>query len=671
MKVIMFFSKYILGVIGIVFISCLSTIFSNEFKWSISVYFHNVYEVLGKMITPSEWVFQYRLNYQYVEKPLFSYISDNYLYSMTVLFSALAIAIIVGLVLAISTFGLPHKATRGIHAVLNSLEALPDILFVFLLQMFVVWFFQTFDHLIFRFVYMGNEKVYLSPILSLCILPTVLFYRTCLLLLEEEWRKDYVILAKSKGLGNTLILVKHCLGNIKRNLVIQSKPILWLTLSSLLVIEYLHNIYGIVRLILFDTRPFVMAVALILIFTPFYLIYTLLDWVIGEDKRTDTLSSPSMLRKAELFHVKRSSFKGLLDKGASIWKESIHGALQLLKSPKFFVGIGYIIILLIISVFYDVPVENAGIVEDSEGNLEAPPHSWGEGKLIFGSNLNGYPVLQMLIVGAKYTILFTLLVALMRVVNGYIFSVPYIFWLGKRSKKVINVIADGMQFLPMTLVAYLLLVDVVIFDHFQREYAEFMIVPNIVLELTILIVFALPVLINTIGQEFDQILKKEYIQAAILLGASKGRIFFKHMTPHLVPRLYLLLGQQMIQVLQVLLHLGVLSVFLGGTIRGNREGASQSLIYEWTSLFETMRIGIMTERYWLIVPVLVLYVLLILSIQAVVKSLIVHQQRKIGINLKQKIKKSIDSNEDEIPYESKEMFSFVKGDIESRNEGVS
>ncbi|MYL73113.1 ABC transporter permease subunit [Halobacillus litoralis] len=660
MKVAKFCIKYLFGVIGIILISCISVIFSNGFNWNLTLYFQSVAHVIKQILTPSEWVFQHRLNYQYLEKPLFSYISDNYLYSMTILFYALAIAIVVGLVLAISTFGLPRKISRSIHTVLNSLEALPDILFIFLLQMFVVWFFKSFDLLLFRFVYLGEEKIYLSPILSLCILPTVLFYRTCLLLLEEEWRKDYVTLAKSKGLGNTTILVKHCLSNIKRNLIIQSKPILWLTLSSLLVIEYLHNFYGIVRLIFFDTRPFIMAVSLILIFTPFYFIYSLLDWLVGEETKTGTLSPPSMLKNAEVLHLQKFSLKGFMERLISVWSALVKQLLLLLKSPKFLVGLGYIILMLGISILYNTPVENAGLVEDAKGNIQAPPHSWGEGKLIFGSNLNGYPVLQMLIVGAKYTILLTLLVALARVVIGYILSIPYIFWLGSRSKKVINGLADGMQFLPMTLIAYVLLVDIVIFEEHQKQLAESLMVPNIVLELTILTVFALPVLLNVIGQESDEILKKEYTQAAMLLGASKGRIFFKHMTPHLVPRLFLLLGQQMIQVLQVLLHLGVLSIFLGGTIRGNREGASQSLIYEWTSLFETMRIGIMTERYWLIIPVLVLYVLLILSIQAVVKSLIENQQRKIGIHLKPKVKKSMEFNEEGKSHIDKEMFSFVK-----------
>ncbi|QAS51427.1 hypothetical protein [Halobacillus litoralis] len=637
--------KYLIGVVGIILISCSPVLFNNDFRLNVSSYFQSVSIVIQKLVTPSEWIFHHRLNYQYVEKPLLSYIMDNYLYSMTILFSALIIALFAGLILALSTFGLPRILNRTIHAGLNSLEALPDILFIFSLQMFVVWFYNSFDILLFRFAYLGEEKLYLSPVLSLCILPAVLFFRTFLLLLEEEWGKDYVILARSKGFGRSYILLCHCLRNIKVNLIIQSKPILWFTLSSLLVVEYLHNIYGIVRLIFFDTRPFIITVALILIFTPFYFLYFLLDLILKNDLREiNEKARITMMKNAKVFDIDRWSLLKLSRKCFSFSLRAGREGLYLLKNPNFIAGVGYILGMLIISSIYSFinggsSVESIGIFKGENGNYHAPPHSPGDGELIFGSNLNGYPIVTMLVVGAKYTILATLLIAMVRVVLGYLLTIPYVFWLGERSKKVISELADGMQFLPLTLVAYLLLVDVVIFEEEKRILAESLLVPNVILEVVILTVFAVPVLLNTLGKESDAMLNREYVQAAMLLGASRSRIFLTHMTSHLLPKMILLLGQQMIQVLQVLLHLGVLSIFLGGTIRGNREGASQSLLFEWTSLFETMRVGIMTERYWLILPVLSLYILLILSIQAIIKSLIDSQQQKIGVFTSRKIKR--------------------------------
>ncbi|CDQ21259.1 ABC transporter permease subunit [Halobacillus karajensis] len=658
MRIFNIIFNYLLGVIGIILISSVPALFNNNFQWNISNYLGSVWSVIQTLFTPSEWFFHYRHNYLIVEKPLFSYIFDNYFYSMTILFSALTIALIVGMILALSTFGLPQKWKRAIHTILNSLEALPDILFIFFLQMFVVWFYNSFNILLFKFAYLGEGKIYLSPVLSLSILPTILFFRTFLLLLEEEWGKDYVVLARSKGFGKTYILIRHCLRNIKVNLIIQSKPILWFTLSSLLVVEYLHNIYGIVHLIFFDTRPFIITVALLLIFTPFYILYFLLDWVLKTDLKEISKQIPiTMMKNAKVFDTHRWPQVNF-----SLWVKLWREWLQLLKNPKFLMGMGYITgilgVSIIYSFIYDLPVESIGIFQDEDGNYHAPPHPPGEGQLIFGSNLNGYPIMTMLVLGAKYTILVTMFIALVRVGLGYLLTISYVFWLGKRSKKVISELANGMQFLPLTLVGYLLLVDVVIFEEDQRILAESLIVPNMILEVVILIVFAIPVLLNTLGKESDEMLKKEFIQSAMLLGASRSRIFFKHITLHLLPKVTLLLGQQMIQVLQVLLHLGVLSIFLGGTIRGNREGASQSLLYDWTSLFETMRVGVMTERYWLIVPVLVLYILLILSIQAIMKSLIDHQQRKIGIYSTKKRNPSVNSMQGVNSCKNKEMFTL-------------
>lgn len=644
MKVVNGLTKYLVSVIGIILLSCVPVLFKHGDRFDFLYYLQTVWGVIRKIGSPSEWVFQHRVGTQYLEKPLFSYIFDNYLYSMTILFSALLIAIIFGMVIALFSMGLPQKWKRGIHSSLNSLEAMPDILFLFLLQMLVVWYFKAFDVLLFSFVYLGEEKIYLSPILSLCILPMVLFFRLFLLLLEEEWAKDYVQLARSKGFSKTYILLKHCLRNIKTSFVIQSKPIVWFTLSSLLVIEYLHNIYGIVQLIFFDTRPFILAVALILIFNPFFLIYTFLEGIIKVEP-VSQVRPPKMLIAANTFSRRDGKQTFKMELLFNSIKRMVSAFTDISRKPTFLLGFGYIIGITVLSISYtvsaEVPVEPYGIYQDDTGEYQTPPHRPDDGILWLGSNLDGYPIWTMLVTGAKYTVGVVLFISFVRILSGYLFAFPYVFWFGERTKKIINHLADGMQFLPLSLVTYLLLIDRIRFHGNERMAAENLMLPNFILEVVILIVFSIPVILHTIGKESDEMVKKEFIQASILLGASKSKIFFKHITLHLIPRLIHLFAQQMIQVLQVLMHLGVLGIFLGGTIIGNREGASQSLLYEWTSMFETMRIGIMTERYWLILPVLVAYVLLIFSIQTIRNRLIEHQQRAIGLHENKKGRKPL------------------------------
>ena len=645
MKILKVALSTLLGLIGIIFISCIPTFFLNGGNFNFKLYFQNVWSVFQTIITPSEWYFRKQITFhKYRELPLFDYVFDDYVYSMTILLSSLLIAVVLGFILALSMFFLPRKTI--LHRTLNSLEAIPDLVYIFALQLLVVWFFKQFGVLIFDFVYLGEERIYLAPIISLSILPTILFFKVILLLLEEEWNRDYVQLAKSKGMNKFHILIHHCVRNIKKNLIIQSKPVVWAAISSLLVVEYLYNFYGIVRLVLFDHRPFIIVVALALLFVPFFLFYSILHIVFKiDDKQLQFSENEILFGRVSLssWSIKELTVKKVLERSVRVSKHCFSDFLHLLKKPKFLMGFIYIFGFVLISVSFpyikEIPIERVGVYVDEAGEYHAPAHP--PGKVLLGTDLYGYSILDILISGAKYTIIVSGLIAFMRVLLGYILTIPYIFLLGKKSKFMINKIADGMQFIPLSLIAYILLVDVVIFKEDQRALAESLAFENMFLEVGILIVFVVPIMVNTIGNEADLLLKKEFIQSAIVQGGSKVHIFLKHITPHLIPRMIFLFGQQMILVLQVFMHLGVFAIFLGGAIRMGSYGASQSILKEWTYLFEGMRMAIMTEKYWLIIPVLILYVLLIFSIQAITKAIIDHLQVKIGIHSSEKIKKTL------------------------------
>ncbi|WP_409252096.1 hypothetical protein V1502_18685 [Bacillus sp. SCS-153A] len=634
MKVLKIALSTLLGLVGIVLISCIPTFFKNGWNLNLLLYIQEVWSVTKTIFSPSDWYFEKHVNHKIIESPLISYIVDNYIYSLTILLSSLLIAFVLGFAFALSIFFFSRK--KIVFRLLNSLEALPDLIFIFALQLFVVWFYKVYGIILFEFVYLGEERIYLSPIISLSILPTILFFKVILLLLEEEWNKEYVQLAKSKGMDKFHILLHHCIRNIKKNMIIQSKPIVWATISSLLVVEYLHNFYGIVRLVFFDTRPFIIAVALALLFVPFFLIYNLLQVLFKiEEKELEFSENELLFRRVSFLSWDSSALqmKNVLSKLVFFTKQFTSATLHLIKRPKFLFGFIYLVGFVVISVSYpyikDVPIERIGVYKDDSGEYHSPPHPPGE--VLLGTDTYGYSIFDILMTGAKYTILISALIALLRIVIGYFLTIPYIFWLGRKSKFVINKIADGMQFIPLTLIAYVLLVQPVFFLERDKAIAESLILENTLLEIGILVIFVVPIMVNTLGNEADLVLKKDFNQAAIMLGGSKTRIFLKHITPHLLPKLFFLFGQQMILVLQVFMHLAVFSLFLGGTISMGGYGVSQSLLNEWTYLFEGMRMAIMTGRYWFIIPVLLLYIILIFSIQAVISSIIEQLQANIGV----------------------------------------
>ncbi|MCT2536279.1 ABC transporter permease subunit [Aquibacillus koreensis] len=642
MKLLKLPMHFLFGIIGIIFISCTPVLFQNGFEFSITKYLQSVWSTIKSFVTPSEWYFIQFIGGREVEKPILSYLFDNYLYTMTVLLSAIAIAIIVGFMLAVIAFQLPSIFKKTILRVLYLLEAFPDVLFIFLLQLFIVWFYKSYDVLLFGFATLGDEKVYVSPILSLAIVPTVLFLKITFLLLEEEWTKDYVQLAKSKGFSKFSILMRHCVRNIKHQLFIQSKPIIWITLSALLIIEYLHNFQGIIRLVTTDSRPFIFAVGLTLIFTPFYIIFNCLELLLNINDKRFHDDNAKLYRQITLFSRIKVNNSVINNRKVKA-KQFSETFLSLCRKPKFVLSIIFLLGLTVFSFLYDVlkqqPIAKVEMFRDDSGELHGPPHP--PGFFLLGSDAYGYSVLDMLIVGAKYTILFAALIAFLRILLGYVCTIPYMFWLGRGAKQMINKVADGMQFLPLTLIAYILLARVVIFGSNARPLAESQIVPNLILTVLILTVVVIPVILNNLGSEANELLKSDHIQSAIVLGASRSGIFFKHITLHLFPKMIYLFGQQMAQVLQTFIHLGVFGIFLGGGLAGTTYPFKppQSLLNDWTYFFTYLREVISSNQYWLIVPVLILYIGLILSIQGLTKSMIEDQQSKIGVYQKLPIRR--------------------------------
>ncbi|WP_416729462.1 ABC transporter permease subunit [Fictibacillus sp. JL2B1089] len=57
----------------------------------------------------------------------------------------------------------------------------------------------------------------------------------------------------------------------------------------------------------------------------------------------------------------------------------------------------------------------------------------------------------------------------------------------------------------------------------------------------------------------------EFIEGGKLLGASRWRIFTKHVIPHMLPKLVIVRCQHCVQVLIIFTHLGYFKLFFGGT----------------------------------------------------------------------------------------------------------
>ena len=137
---------------------------------------------------------------------------------MTVLSTALGIGFLVAFLLAGLTIFLPSFFRGMVKRLLHLFETVPDLLVAFIVQLLVVGIYKKYDILLFKFATMGDERVYIAPILTLAILPAVSLYKITLLLMEEEMTKHYVAFAQIRGSGISLLIVFHVFRNTIQSL---------------------------------------------------------------------------------------------------------------------------------------------------------------------------------------------------------------------------------------------------------------------------------------------------------------------------------------------------------------------------------------------------------------------------------------------------------------------
>jgi peptide/nickel transport system permease protein len=216
--------------------------------------------------------------------PIFPTIFDKYIESMKILGLGILVASSIAFVLSYLAFFFFKNRMKTIKNLLEIAESIPDLMLILLLQLAVVVIYKN-TGIKLATVVSVREKAILLPVI--CLSVPISFYITKVIIhhIEEELEKYYVQLAKAKGLAFSYILNMHVLRNIVDGLFGTSKTVFWSMLSTLLVIDYLFNMNGLMRAMLVGTDPFVMGC--ILIFVPFFILYRIYEWV-SFDHRSNT-----------------------------------------------------------------------------------------------------------------------------------------------------------------------------------------------------------------------------------------------------------------------------------------------------------------------------------------------------------------------------------------------
>jgi len=269
------FLQCIIGVEVLILIAAFPVLFAN-LTIHLKEYFHAILELNVKVFTLGDFLTADGKN------SLFPFIFDRYFESMKILGLGIVTACLIAFLITYLSLIVFRKRLKAIKYLLELLESIPDLMIILLLQMVVILIYQKTGIKLAQVVSV-REKALLLPVISVSI--PISFYITKVFIhyIEEELEKQYITLAKAKGLTFPYILNLHVLRNIADGMFGTSKTIFWSMLSTLLVVDYLFNMNGLLRVMLTGMDPFI--IGCILIFVPFFILYRIYEWISFDNRK--------------------------------------------------------------------------------------------------------------------------------------------------------------------------------------------------------------------------------------------------------------------------------------------------------------------------------------------------------------------------------------------------
>ncbi|PEI76227.1 ABC transporter permease subunit [Bacillus wiedmannii] len=270
------------------------------------------------------------------------------------------------------------------------------------------------------------------------------------------------------------------------------------------------------------------------------------------------------------------------------------------RDVRFWIGITFLSVLMIVSigytVFFDGNIRELTMMYNEKGELEAAPFS-PSSKFWFGSDVKGRDLVQLIIEGAKWTVGASVIIAILRVIVGG--GVGLLLGMyGKRSFPVISSFFDPFSIVPMVMISYFMLNKVLTFDSGAEVVPLYL---RVIFQIIVLVFLAVPTVMLYVAREVKRIKKEEFMLAATVLGGSKWQRLKRHIWPHMLPPFLLLVAQQFVSVLLLLLHLGLLKLFFGGTILFGLD--ADSVTKEWTGLIGQNFRHLTTHTWIVLIPI--------------------------------------------------------------------
>jgi peptide/nickel transport system permease protein len=212
----------------------------------------------------------------------FEAVKEKYINSAVILLGSFILAVVFAILFAYIVSLFSNKGKRIFDITFFILQSMPDILIVLLAQQFIIWIFKMTGFSVISIYEFGGQKIYFLPIICLSIIPALHLFKYFHTSISEEKSKDYYLFLKSKGLSERYVFFIHLLRNTVVTLVSYSKNIILFMISSLLILEIVFNMDGIMKFVkvygIGDYR--ILILVLIMIYVPSYILIKLGEFII-------------------------------------------------------------------------------------------------------------------------------------------------------------------------------------------------------------------------------------------------------------------------------------------------------------------------------------------------------------------------------------------------------
>ncbi|MFI8684810.1 ABC transporter permease [Rossellomorea sp. NPDC077527] len=281
----------------------------------------------------------------------------------------------------------------------------------------------------------------------------------------------------------------------------------------------------------------------------------------------------------------------------------------------------FIVVLVGWSLIFNVTdgeIPNTFVQYDDEGRIIGDAPFPPSADFPFGTDREGDDLFYKVLEGAQYTIGAAILISLLSFMLSFVIGVAGGFTTS-RVKKWTQSIFTSFYFIPQSIIAYNILYPLLweTPQGFETSFTERVVWQSITLAL-----ITAPTTAILLSNETREILNKEFVTSARVLGGSRFFLFRKHVLPHLKLRLFIIFPKITIQVLLIIAHLGFFDLFFGGTdvCYGPACDPPQPFVQEWASIM-SMSFVELTNAWWIFIIPMSFFALTILALTGIARGL--------------------------------------------------